>query len=417
MDTVTSAWGSATESLPTLEPTSLYALALVQLAFGSGKVAGPPPLTSTDAVPTLYADTTAATPAQIRDYCAAHSKLDALDERALARGVAIHTLLDDRVRDLVLHSLFSLPRNFEKIAPLLAPRTTPPSSLPRRLRNAVRARLESPHIGLWGAGGSWARAEAAEAQRWNAGAGLAPEATGGLAAYTPGILRHHTRASDVREEWERSRLVSDARELYRMLDAFLGTPYLLGDAPSSADAHMYALLAPLLRGPELPVALLPNLLRTEFARLVDHNDRMHALLWSDARWAFERTANPAQSAMPSVSELVADAWRGLWTRKPKAAPPAPLSLRIGRALWIAAAIIGPIAWIFATGIVTIEYVDEDDYGEAAEAGEDEGEEDEEGEVDEEGDEGDEGDEEALFDDIAAENAAAALGSMDEDMDD
>ncbi|WFD34309.1 hypothetical protein MCUN1_001148 [Malassezia cuniculi] len=455
MAPVVSIWGGG-DSLPSLEPTSLYVLALVQLAFGAGQAAGPPPFGSPDTVPSLYVDgkVVASTPDEALAYCTANSELDGqLDGEAAARAVAIHALLDDRVRDLVLHTLFSLPANFEKVAPWLAPRTVPPSSLPRRLRNAVRARLESPHIRLWGAGGSWARAEAAEAQRWNAGAGLAPQSGTGLAAYTPGILQNKSRALDVREEWERSRLRADARSLFRVLDAFLADTYMLGQQPSSVDAHLYAVLAPVLHGPQLPVALLAELLTSEFPRLVEHNERLHQLLWHD-RWAFERVANPAPSPVPDMRAVISETWKSLWTRAPKeAAPPAPLSLRIGRAVWITSAIVGAIAWIFASGIVTIEYIDEDDEDDE-EYGEDENAfvADQEDELDEEGEDGYEDDEDGIdgvfggndaggagpyaddgddddndegygehdddYYDQAALNAAAALGTMDlDDMDD
>lgn len=357
---VVSAWGGS-DALPSLDPTSLYALAAVRLAFGAATAADAPPLTSTDPVPAAYTagKIVARSAAEIAAHCAAHAPHVA-DSGAHGRAAALHALLDDRVRDFVLHALFSLPQNFARIAPCFAPQRVPPSSLARRMRNAVRARLESPHIRLWGAGGSWARADAAEAQRWNSSAGLARESSGNLAAFTPGILRHRTRAADVREEWERSRLRADARLLFAALASLIGPL----EHPTLADAHLYATLAPLLYGPAVPTALLADVLR-EFPTLVTHTTRMHELLWTDARWAFTRAPSPAAAA-PDWRAL----WAALWTRQSKPAPPAPLALRIGRAVWIAAAVIAPIAWVFLSGIITIEFVDDEEADEEGEEGED-----------------------------------------------
>ena len=202
-------WGVPRDGLPTIEPTSLYVLALLQLAQKQATVLTPPTLIHTEAVPALYTfeghvgEVLATTPTDIRSHL--HTGLD-------ASAYAVHAALDDMLSDLVLHTLFSLPLNFQKVTcQALTQRTAIPSSLPRRMRAAVRARLESPHIRLWGMGGSWDREEHREAQRWQTSAGLT-EARDPLTSL-PRQGFHSSLTSDMREEWERSRLATRARRV------------------------------------------------------------------------------------------------------------------------------------------------------------------------------------------------------------
>ena len=345
-------WGVPRDGLPTIEPTSLYVLALLQLAQKQAVVLTPPTLIHTEAVPALYTfeghvgEVLATTPTDIRSHL--HTGLD-------ASAYAVHAALDDMLSDLVLHTLFSLPLNFQKVTcQALTQRTTIPSSLPRRMRAAVRARLESPHIRLWGMGGSWDREERQEAQRWQASAGLT-EARDPLTCM-PRQGFYSSLTSDMREEWERSRLATRARRVLaavaKQASAHTATP---------VDARLYSLLAPLLYV-EWPVDTLPSLIRREFPGLVEHTHRMHRLLWHDAPWAWER--RPFH-VMPASTP---------WWRTPKAPrsdAPLPPTLRYGRLLWSALAILVPIPWLLLTGMIAIETVeDEDEPEEVDDDGED-----------------------------------------------
>ncbi|WFD32887.1 carboxy-cis,cis-muconate cyclase [Malassezia sp. CBS 17886] len=397
-----SVWGAA-DALPSIDPASLYAVALLQLARVDAVAVAP----HTDHVPTLYevkdtpaarapgddaaastraapllATASATTLHAIRDYLRENAAVDAGRPPAVASSaVALEALLDDVMSDLVLHALFSLPPNFQKVtAPALAGphRRMLPASMPRRLRAAVRARLQSPGIALWGTGGSWEREERAEARRWNTSAGLAAARDPTDALPRAGLASDDALASDVREEWERSRLAVRARELFRAASAFLGTgDFLLGcTEPTSVDARLYSLLAPLLLPTvALPVAVLPNLLREEFPSLVSHTERLHERLWGEGagRWAWSR-GRVVDADAPSAGALVRNTAAALWAALPwpwsragsaetkSRAPSAPLppTLRYGRIAWIATAVLGSVAWVFLTGIVTIEYMDEDD---------------------------------------------------------
>ena len=91
-------WGVPKDGLPTIEPTSLYVLALLQLAQKQATVLTPPTLIHTEAVPALYTfdghvgEVLATTPTDIRSYL--HTGLD-------ASAYAVHAALDDMLSDLV----------------------------------------------------------------------------------------------------------------------------------------------------------------------------------------------------------------------------------------------------------------------------------------------------------------------------
>lgn len=377
---VVSAWGGGhKDALPSIDPASLYVMSILQMADLSPTfVAAPPSLLRGDPVPALYAcaDTPvpevgamlAPTPAAAREFLREHTALDRplADAPQAASARAVHALLDDEMSDLVLHSLFSLPPNFDAVTAkaLVQPGHAWFSSLPRRLRAAVHERLASPHIALWGVGGSWDREERRQNARWSRAAGI--RSTEGV--LDPSVQATGPGPEDVRETWERSRIAAQARRVLGAVNAALSGEFIGGSsAPTSVDARLYSLLAPLLYT-ELPIDILAGVLRKEFPRLVEHTQRMHAHLWHGERgWAFERVAVwPApRVALPSWPSWAAiKAWARPARAAPKApaepAPPLPPTLRYGRWLWAATALLGPVLYIWATGLVQIEYVDEDD---------------------------------------------------------
>ncbi|WFD45177.1 carboxy-cis,cis-muconate cyclase [Malassezia psittaci] len=379
-----SVWGHG-RSVPTLDPGCLYSLAVLQLGLGPDHelyVIEPRSWPYPENVPSVYnaekhagqvliGDAIASTPNGLRDYLRNSSSLDAplrQEPLAAARAQAVQSTLDDALADLVLHTLFSFPLNFQKVtANCLAPtqRSILPSSLPRRLRASVGKRLSSPAINLWGLGGSWQRSDAQEARRWNLTAGLAEARDPTSQLPKQGVQSAY--AADVQEQWERSRIAARARELFQTLTTMMSSaPFLVGcQHPTSIDARMYSLLAPLLLGPSLPIALLPTLLREEFPELVMHTERMHRYLWGthpEESWAFKRNEcayGPSNFSWQSL-------WESLhprnWFRSQNSSEPAnlPPTLRYGRWAFYVWAIVGPLAYVALTGLVTIEYEDPDE---------------------------------------------------------
>ena len=395
-------WGG-TSSLPSIDPTSLYVLALLQLAHVPNVCAfAPHSFFHTDAVPALYTqapptvtspdhqhpsyhelgELIATTPSSIRTFLCEHSSLDKSlrDPSHAAKTRALHAWLDDELSDLVLHTLFSLPPNFQKVTCTALSGTRRrliPSSLPRRMRAAVRARLESPNINLWGVGGSWERQERREAQRWKTTAGLAEARDPISYMPRPGFRENPNLASDVREEWERSRLVSRARRLFKSVAVYLQEREFLGhwNEPTSVDARLYSLLAPWVFV-DWPVDPLPSLLRAEFPILVQHTKRMHEWLWqaTSSSWAWH---HQTISLWPSVSlpnrPSWVSLWRGLsswWRSSANETSNLSPTLRYGRIAWMTSAILGPILWVLLSGIIVIEFVDENESVENEDDGDD-----------------------------------------------
>lgn len=368
-----SAWGG-TAALPSLDPASLYVLALVQLAQVPAHAVEPPAWFHTDAVPSVYAAHTAegrayaaevlaTTPAAARAYLYEH--VPQPEAQRAARVHAVLALLDDAASDLVLHTLFSLPPNFQKVTcPALAGSARGwPSSLPRRLRAAVRARLESPHVALWGIGGSWEREERAQQARWDTAAGLPGARDPAAQLPRVGFRGNPGLAQDMREQWERSRLASRARHVLRAIQASVPDGgFVAGCAePTAADARLYSLLAPLVLE-TWPVDVLPALLTSEFPALVQHTHRMHARLWHGTRgWAWQRDASMAPPASAWLAWPSRPAWPSWppWSSRAKDTRPLPPTLRWGRMAWIASALVGPLVYLFVSGLVVIE-VDEPD---------------------------------------------------------
>ena len=120
-----SVWGG-TSSLPSIDPTSLYVLALLQLAHVPNVCAfAPHSFLPTDAEPELYTqephsetspdhqhpsyhelgELIATTPSSIRTFLCEHSSLDKSlrDPSHAAKTRALHAWLDDELSDLVLH--------------------------------------------------------------------------------------------------------------------------------------------------------------------------------------------------------------------------------------------------------------------------------------------------------------------------
>lgn len=363
-----SAWGG-TAALPSLDPASLYVLSLVQLAQVPAYAVEPSAWFHTDAVPSLYmavttqghtyvGDVLATTPAAARAYLKEY-----LHEPHKAEIHAVLALLDDALNDLVLHTLFSLPPNFQKVTcPAFAGHASRwPSSLPRRLRAAVRARLESPHVALWGLGGSWEREERAQQARWHTQAGL-QEARDPVAQLPRvGFRGNPGLAQDMRESWERSRLAARARQVLRAIQAHVPEQGFVAGCsqPSAADARLYSLLAPLVLE-TWPVDVLPALLASEFPVLVQHTHRMQEYLWQGTRgWAWAREASMTPPTSTRWTWPTWPTWPTWRSEAPKDARPLPPTLRWDRMLWIASAIIGPVVYLLASGLVVIEFDDEE----------------------------------------------------------
>jgi len=134
--------------------------------------------------------------------------------------------------------------------------------------------------------------------------------------------------------------------------------------PSNVDLRLYAHLALLLT--PLPNSLLADLLRSTYPSLVNHHDRISALLPDPPRIA---------PSTPSTSR-----W-DMFSSSPKSKTTTPKtskdkSFERARWAWFATAGFGMIAYLFASGIVQIDFSGEEegDWKDASEFEDDEEEE-------------------------------------------
>lgn len=143
------------------------------------------------------------------------------------------------------------------------------------------------------------------------------------------------------------------------------------NSPSSVDLKLYAHLA-LLLSPVLPNPLLANLLRSTYPALTQHHDRLSHLLFPSADpsdlWSsiprLPRTE--ARTWSESLSSLLPTGWQGTpSTAKPesgkrKAKSKKEKEFERARWLWFAGAGLGMVTYLFASGIVSIQFGSDDD---------------------------------------------------------
>ncbi|SPO34873.1 related to muconate cycloisomerase [Pseudozyma flocculosa] len=338
-------WGSNLPSLPTLDPTCLYAASMLQHSFSLRRSDSAfqlklvSALPSTPSVPLLEVVSPSGQVQvldsidAVRRFCVQEAGLDSAIEglestsassadhaAKVARAVALHALLDDELLDITLHSLFSFPDNYRTVTfPAYASvgkrdpgraavssylTLNPSSSIPGRLRNLVEARLSNPAVGLWGVGGREGAAQRKEIDEMTRKANILPQGKKGL---------DEQMKDKVRDEYERGKLVNKAKQILDIFAAALDQDrWLLGSsAPTALDLHLYAYLDPLIScRPELPTDTIPVLLRQDYPTLVSHavnvrqqlcpeGDRTMAPMWLSASEAAR--SGPGASGTSSSS--------------------------------------------------------------------------------------------------------------------
>ncbi|CDW97198.1 hypothetical protein [Sporisorium scitamineum] len=401
-------WGAST-TLPTLDPTSLYAVSLLRATFARDdqvQLQLASASTSLPRVPLLQVLDENNTTLElidnveaIRAFCVSSGKLDstlASNPELAAKHTALHALLDDQLLDLTLHSLFSLPSNYRAVTapaysavggepaptnPLAKLATLPARfqpSIPSRLRNVVEMRLTA--VGLWGLGGKEAAAKTGEADELAARAGIVPASKKGLG---------QSAREAVRDEFERSKLVNRWREVLDVIDAAVGGRDVGNEEVGRLDAHVFGFLAPLFFS-KLPVDTLPRLVNTSYPRLATYLTTMRTRLFPEVEtiwatyaqlaatppvldtpstgsifsyfWPFapNSTSNKASSNPSTTTTTESSNFRSSPTRrKPTpSASPEDRRLRLGRALWICSAVVGLIGYTFASGVSEDDLEDE-----------------------------------------------------------
>lgn len=121
-------------------------------------------------------------------------------------------------------------------------------------------------------------------------------------------------------------------------------------------AHLTLLLTP-----DWPNPLLSNLLKSSYPRLVAHHDRIRDQLFPD--WTVPRIeANPAQSWSDSIrnwswSASAGSDGPGLEKRKKSETEK---RFERGRWIWFASAAVAMVGYLLASGVVKVEFGDEEE---------------------------------------------------------
>ncbi|CAD6937852.1 unnamed protein product [Tilletia controversa] len=375
-----------------------------------------------------------------------------------SRATALHAVLTHQLEPITLHALFSHQHNFAALAVptyTYSPGQKAPSSwgakvgmvlgAPVQVRPRLRASVQAQlgRRGIWGLAGS-PEEERERETRTRKGRRLGKPPAGGKQD-GPARVRAGEKDAKIglkgssRKEivigWERAKLTSIAEGSLDVLNAALEqdlnkTSWLLGtSSPTSLDAHLFSVIAPVLLlppksadklGASTPMA---SLLRTQYPALTQwewkstETQRIHVARNSSSSSSSSTPSSVSLSAAAgylasSALSAPARAWSSMrsyiYPRRAARPPPdssssstassllRPENLGWGRIIWISSAVVGVVSFIFVTGLIQIEIVDVEE-GEGQEEDDSDADEGGEGGEEEEGDEV-EGDNEREIDD-------------------
>ncbi|ORX35620.1 hypothetical protein BD324DRAFT_602957 [Kockovaella imperatae] len=280
-----------------------------------------------------------------------------------------------KVTDLVHHSLYSLPHNYSaSVGKAHLSNLTFPTSqyIPQRLRGMHKARLQ--HVGLWGLGGMNENDLAVEDQKrlenlyvTAPGGTVAPRAWNGW--------KSGREFEDRRRKVGENELRNILRNAMDPLKRLLGNkPYFYGERPCSIDLWLFANLS-LIITTSLPNPIFADLLRAEYSGLIHHHDRLLQLLFpvtSESRSSnYVSSWNQTPTITSSTPKL--SLWQTIqasltWSSSPAEASPtssrtekkklnkSERDFRRARWLWYAGALGSMVVYLFASGLIQIEYV-------------------------------------------------------------
>ncbi|KAE8237569.1 hypothetical protein A4X03_0g9078, partial [Tilletia caries] len=355
-------------ALPTLDPPSLYAASLLRLLPAHEQHA----LTLATPSALLHATVPRLEFSDSRAYAARTDALhgirpietyartpnaaqqrpsidDALRSTPLlsSRATALHAVLTHQLEPITLHALFSHQHNFAALAVptyTYSPGQKAPSSwgakvgmvlgAPVQVRPRLRASVQAQlgRRGIWGLAGS-PEEERERETRTRKGRRLGKPPAGGKQD-GPARVRAGEKDAKIglkgssRKEivigWERAKLTSIAKGSLDVLNATLEqdlnkTSWLLGtSSPTSLDAHLFSVIAPVLLlppksadklGASTPMA---SLLRTQYPALVAHTTRLAQRLWAVQPVGVE--GGPSASASASAAETQWE-WKSTETQR------------------------------------------------------------------------------------------------------
>ncbi|CAD6583816.1 MAG: hypothetical protein TREMPRED_003658 [Tremellales sp. Tagirdzhanova-0007] len=271
-----------------------------------------------------------------------------------AESMAWSAFVEQKVIDLVNHTLYSLPPNYAEttgkshVENLKFPQN---QYIPSRLRSLYQERLQ--HVGLWGMGGL-SPGDEVENSRGVMDDAFVMGPAGTMAPKAWSGWRSGSEAAARRKKFGEEELIKIAKGVFEPLERRLGsTPYFFGDRPTALDLRLFAQLT-LILSIQLVNPLLPNLLNSSFSTLVSHHDRVRSVLFPGESGSLPYVPQPERVAT-SWSEWFASAW----STEPKrdgrsASSKRAKDFRRARWMWFAGAGGAMMTYLLASGLVKLE---------------------------------------------------------------
>ncbi|SCZ95834.1 BZ3500_MvSof-1268-A1-R1_Chr8-1g09828 [Microbotryum saponariae] len=215
------------------------------------------------------------------------SLVDSTEAVQRSEGKAFEAYLDTTVLPLVLHSLYSLPKNWHAFSRVLAPSFSYPLRLirPAQLREQAHDLVDATQPTWWNLGG---QAEKEEEKERRAKKVL-------LASGTEGVRERKEEQRKegkerIKKKFGESKvrkvhgIIAAAQKVFGSLEHTLAsssTPYFFSSTtPSPLDAQLCSLLSLILYLP-LPSPILADLINSSFPRLWAHTALLRRTLWSE----------------------------------------------------------------------------------------------------------------------------------------
>ncbi|GAA5830247.1 hypothetical protein JCM3766R1_002839 [Sporobolomyces carnicolor] len=302
--------GSETHDLASLDPQSLVAAAYLQLLQPGEWDLVPcsdPAKSPSGSLPFLRHGLDTFTGSAILHHLQQIAPVENDARRATNSDArAFQSLLETTVLPLVLHSLYSLPQNWNFVRSLLVPQLPFPTAFyrPAQIRDAAQGVVTSLHSEWWGLGGEAEREEEMQQKRKKA---LLDTGVEGLKERREEARKEGKER--MRKTFGEGKIVATARDVFASLEATLAassTPFFFS-SPSATplDAQLSSLLSLVLFLP-LPTPLLADLINASFPRLWTHTALLRRTLWSPDTVALPRRPASTSSTSPSLVSVFRD---------------------------------------------------------------------------------------------------------------
>ncbi|BEI85533.1 hypothetical protein CcaverHIS002_0509340 [Cutaneotrichosporon cavernicola] len=291
----------------------------------------------------------------------------ALSAEQAADVVEWKAYVDGLVTDLINHTMYSLPPNYPFLAGAQIAACPFPMNhyVPHRLRSIHRNRLRV--TGLWGLGGG-EDVDDTDAQRKKLedSVVVAPGGTQTQRAWSG--FRSGREVAERQRKFGEEALRQHAYAAFDPLARKLGeSRYFYGNKPTSFDIALFAQLT-LALSVSWPNPLIADLLRGKYPTLIAHHDRVLKKLYPGGWSSISRQAPVMGPSFVSSVRLYLPSWLGGPSEEKKKDPevddPRDIDtkkrLQRGRYLWFVGAGAAFISYIIYSGLLQIQFSDDDD---------------------------------------------------------